>query len=91
MSNKLTRAINTLSDANIPLQSSRVPTDEIELKPFLDFEDYVQTIVSMIKDSHSNFSIGVHGVGNYQDNTNRSIEDAIKSKKNNLIILLYVS
>jgi KAP family P-loop domain len=83
--------INLLSDEkkSIPLQPVKVLTDDFEVKPFLDFDRYVDTIVRMVKGSEPNFSIGIYGEwGTGKTTLMKSIENALKSdtKKNILTI-----
>jgi hypothetical protein len=60
---EVNRRVSLLKDESIHIQSVKVKvlTDEFEVKPFLDFDRYVDTIVGMVKGSEPNFSIGIYG------------------------------
>jgi predicted KAP-like P-loop ATPase len=77
-------------DESIPLQSVKVLTDEFEIKPFLDFDRYVETIVRMIRGSEPNFSIGIYGEwGTGKTTLMKSIENALKSDKKNILTIWF--
>ena len=60
---EVNRRGSLLKDESIHIKSVKVKvlTDEFEVKPFLDFDRYVDTIVGMVKGSEPNFSIGIYG------------------------------
>jgi hypothetical protein len=65
----------------------KVLTDEVELKPFLDFDRYSETIIRMIKGSEPNFSIGIYGEwGTGKTTLMKSIEQSLRSEKDILTV-----
>ena len=78
------------NDESILLQRVKVLTDEFEVEPFLDFNRYVETIVRMVKGSEPNFSIGIYGEwGTGKTTLMRSIENALKSDKKNILTIWF--
>jgi predicted KAP-like P-loop ATPase len=60
----------------------------IEINPILDFKDYVDAIVKMIKGSTPKFSVGIYGEwGTGKTTLMRNIED--KQRSDNKILTLW--
>jgi predicted KAP-like P-loop ATPase len=73
---------STNDDKNTDLQNVKILTDSIEIeeKPFLGFENYVDTIVKMVKGSKPSFSVGVYGEwGTGKTTLMRLIEEKLKT------------
>jgi|SoiMethySBSTD1v2_1073268.scaffolds.fasta_scaffold286286_1 ATPase subunit of ABC transporter with duplicated ATPase domains len=65
---------------------TRILTDEVNSSPILDFEQYSNTIASMIRSSDPRFSIGIYGeLGTGKTTLMRSIETKI-SDNNTMIV-----
>jgi predicted KAP-like P-loop ATPase len=62
------------------LPAVKILTEDIEINPILNFKDYADTIVNMIKGSTPKFSVGIYGEwGTGKTTLMRIIEEKLKS------------
>ena len=72
---------------NISPGSVGILTDEVEVKPFMDYDIYSETIVRLVKGSKPNFSIGIYGEwGTGKTTLMKSIEQRLKSEEDILTV-----
>jgi predicted KAP-like P-loop ATPase len=73
--------------ANYQLPAVKILTDDIEVNPILDFKDYADAIVNMMRGSIPKFSVGIYGEwGTGKTTLMRIIEEKLKSDNKVLTI-----
>jgi predicted KAP-like P-loop ATPase len=78
------------SDGSSRPQPGMIITDDVALKPILDFEAYVNTIVKMIKNSRPKFSVGIYGEwGSGKTTLMKVVEHKLKQNNDDVLTVWF--